>query len=162
MTNNLIKCEKCGFDISKKAKQCPRCYNATTLEVMDNCRSCGKKLVRNNHFSKYFSTYMKDGTTTRGKYIIEHTPCPYCGDPKPLLVLECKRSAKYLVAGIIFSILTGILLFLILNTVPGPNSFFKLAGERAIATLAAGFFFVMSVLTVFGAGFDYFLKNRDL
>lgn len=107
--NNLTKCKNCGNAISKIAKKCPNCGSLTKQEKMDNCRSCKKPLVRSKHLSINYSETIQNGTTKILAYNT-HSPCPYCGDPKPLITVSSKKNFK------IFSILT--LIFGIIFAIP--------------------------------------------
>lgn len=71
--NNMVKCEKCGNDISKQATKCPKCNSATKLVRLENCKSCKAPLVFDQHVRGFLYGFSIDQST-----------CPKCGDPQPL------------------------------------------------------------------------------
>lgn len=82
-----VKCPKCGNGLSPSAKNCPKCgapANAAEYRRQYGpCRHCGALLERARHRQIHQSTYLRDGNTEY-RHDVSHTPCPHCGDPKPL------------------------------------------------------------------------------
>lgn len=91
--NKLIECESCGASMSENADACPSCRQPVVPEQMANCRSCGKSLQVSKHCTQYVSSSIVNGTSTSTMHW-RHTPCPSCGDPKPLFNVQLKLHLK--------------------------------------------------------------------
>lgn len=84
----LIKCPECGKEISKSAMICPHCKRSTQSsekKEMRPCRICKTPLVVKDHLSV---AYKSDPSIVVGNSVsssMKYTPCPNCGEPKPIL-----------------------------------------------------------------------------
>jgi predicted RNA-binding Zn-ribbon protein involved in translation (DUF1610 family) len=83
----LRKCPDCGKEISKNARICPHCkcdVAAFKPEETERCRTCGTPLPVKEHRA---TVYKSDPTVLDRSPVSAHTvhtPCPKCGDPRPL------------------------------------------------------------------------------
>jgi predicted RNA-binding Zn-ribbon protein involved in translation (DUF1610 family) len=83
----LLKCPKCGKKISRDAMICPHCkcdIAASRPDDMERCRTCGTPLPVKEHRA---TVYKSDPTILDRSPVSAHTvhtPCPKCGDPRPL------------------------------------------------------------------------------
>ena len=82
---STVKCLNCPEQISSKAEECPSCRFPAKWNL-GKCRSCDKPLARTKHRFRSPYTYVVEGTTKGGDRI-QHSPCPTCGEPQPLLTL---------------------------------------------------------------------------
>ena len=84
----LVKCPGCGKEISKSAMICPHCKCDTRSFAQKEtrpCRICKTPLVVKNHLSL---VYKSDPSIVAGNSVsssLKYTPCPKCGEPKPIL-----------------------------------------------------------------------------
>jgi hypothetical protein len=89
---SLVHCEKCGKEKSQKVKGCPHCgHRVLKPSETYPCRTCGKLLEKAIYRAWSSSTYqthfIQDGSSHIGTGIAggaTHSPCPNCGEPKPL------------------------------------------------------------------------------
>jgi hypothetical protein len=84
----LVKCPGCGKEISKSAMICPHCKCSTTsLEKKETkpCRICKTPLVVKDHLSIVYksNSSVVDGNPVSSS--LKYTPCPKCGEPRPIL-----------------------------------------------------------------------------
>ena len=82
---STVKCLNCPEQISSKAEECPSCRFPAKWNL-GKCRACDKPLARTKHRFRSPYTYVVEGTTKGGDRI-QHSPCPKCGEPQPLLTL---------------------------------------------------------------------------
>ncbi len=83
----LTKCPSCGNKISQNAKTCPHCkcvIEAFRKPEMKPCRSCGTPLAVKEHHAMVYKSDPKILDRSPVSSHIRHTPCPRCGDPRPL------------------------------------------------------------------------------
>jgi hypothetical protein len=81
-----VKCTKCAATMAKDASGCPSC-GAPAPWNLGSCRTCNAPLARSQHRYKSHYTYVSVSNGnggTRGGSFWQHTPCPKCGDPRPL------------------------------------------------------------------------------
>ena len=78
----LIKCKKCGHDISNKAIRCSNCFTSTKTPRFGHCKTCNTELDLDDRFYPSRQTVVVDGTTMPSFGMPR--PCPKCGDPNPL------------------------------------------------------------------------------
>ncbi len=108
----LTKCPSCGNKISANATSCPHCkciIENFRKPEMRPCRSCGSSLAVKEH---YVTIYKSDPTILDRSPVSEHTkhtPCPKCGDPRPLEGSTAKSSSpmKMIAAAILLLAIAG-------------------------------------------------------
>ena len=107
----LVKCPGCGKEISKSAMICPHCKCSTqslAQKEMRSCRICKTPLVVKDHVS---IVYKSDPSIVAGNSVsssLKYTPCPKCGEPKPILQEAQTSSLKPLRLIFILLALVGI------------------------------------------------------
>jgi hypothetical protein len=107
----LVKCPGCGKEISKSAMICPHCKCNTAVsgkKKMKPCRICKAPLVTDDHFS---IIYKSDPSIVGGNSVsssLKYTPCPKCGEPRPILQDTPTSSMKSVLAGVILLAIVGI------------------------------------------------------
>ncbi len=83
----LHKCPDCGKEISKNARICPHCkcdIAAFKPQETERCRTCGTPLVVKEHRATVYKSDPKILDRSPVSAHTVHTPCPKCGDPRPL------------------------------------------------------------------------------
>lgn len=83
----LTKCPSCGNKISQNAKTCPHCkcvIETFRKPEMKPCRSCRTPLVVKEHHATVYKSDPKILDRSPVSAHVKHTPCPHCGDPRPL------------------------------------------------------------------------------
>jgi hypothetical protein len=107
----LVKCPGCGKEISKSAMICPHCKCSTASsgkKEMKPCRICKTSLVVNDHLS---TVYKSDPSIIGGNSVsssVKYTPCPKCGEPRPILQETSTSSMKPVLVAIILMAIAGI------------------------------------------------------
>lgn len=96
----MVKCPDCGKKISKNAMICPHCKCSIAafrkLETKP-CRVCGAPLLVKDHLSvEYKSTPWIIDRSSVTEYL-KHTPCPQCGEPRPILQAQESSWSKKIV-----------------------------------------------------------------
>ena len=93
----LVKCPGCGKEISKGAMICPYCkFSTASLEKKQTkpCRICKTPLVVKDHLS---IVYKSDPSIVDGNPVsssLKYTPCPKCGEPRPILQETAESPVK--------------------------------------------------------------------
>ncbi len=116
--SKLINCPSCGKPKSSTdGAVCPHCRHGanTHVPVPGQCRVCQKPLVVQEHLYKQ---WVGGGPSIAGNKIfqsgghwrVERIPCPYCGEPRPIL-REQDKSA-YLIRRLILGATMAVLLAL--------------------------------------------------
>jgi Zn finger protein HypA/HybF involved in hydrogenase expression len=109
----LIKCAGCGKEISKNAMICPHCKsNMASFKKKETkpCRVCNTPLVVVDHLS---IVYKSDPGIIDGNPVsssLKYTPCPKCGEPRPILQDNQSSSLKPFFAVIILLTIAGIVI----------------------------------------------------
>lgn len=83
----LTKCPSCGNKISQNAKTCPHCtcvIETFRKPEMKPCRSCRTPLAVKEHYAMIYKSDPKILDRSPVSAHVKHTPCPRCGDPRPL------------------------------------------------------------------------------
>ena len=122
----LVKCPGCGKEISSNARICPHCKCDTAASRKSEtraCRACKTPLVVKNHLStEYKSTpWIIDRSSVTAW--LKYTPCPNCGEPRPILPDSdeslMKRWAKKFAVPILLLAVAGIIWAVYLNYAKG-------------------------------------------
>lgn len=84
----LVKCPGCGKEISKNARICPHCKRDTAAlqqPEMRPCRACKTPLRVKDHLSTVYTStpWIVDRSPVTAS--VKYTPCPQCGEPRPIL-----------------------------------------------------------------------------
>jgi hypothetical protein len=101
MTMDLVNCGSCSAKISAGADRCPKCgarNERKPVELMA-CRVCGSELEKAAHRRYSVSAGGVYNGTTQYHSSLEHSPCPKCGEPKPLLRPYDDVHEKWLLSG---------------------------------------------------------------
>lgn len=109
----LVKCPECGKEISKNAMICPHCkcsVAAARKVEMKPCRVCGTPLLVKDHLSmEYKSTpWIIDRSSVTAT--LKYTPCPKCGEPRPILPMEPESPLLKWVKKLVLPVLVVIVL----------------------------------------------------
>jgi len=83
----LVKCPDCGKEISRNARICPHCKCDTTAagpKKTEPCRTCRTPLIVEEHRATVYKSDPKILDRSPVTAHTVHTPCPKCGDPRPL------------------------------------------------------------------------------
>jgi hypothetical protein len=107
----LINCPGCGKEISKSAMICPHCKCSTaSFEKKETkpCRICKTQLVVKDHLSIIYKSDpgIIDGNSVSSS--LKYTPCPKCGEPRPILQETPSSSMKTMLVTIILLAIAGI------------------------------------------------------
>ena len=108
----MIECKNCKAQISPKATCCPQCNTPTSDKAYGHCRVCGTQLLRHLYKEVVVSSYQVEGTT-RQSATVAHTPCPKCGDPKPLYNIGDNMFVQKIIMLAIFGGLSAVILTII-------------------------------------------------
>ncbi|HEX5338252.1 MAG TPA: hypothetical protein VFW53_07415, partial [Gallionella sp.] len=104
----MIKCPDCGKKISKNAMICPHCKcSIAAFRKLESkpCRICGTPLLVKDHLAiEYKSTpWIIDRSSVTEH--LKYTPCPQCGEPRPILQAQEKSPLnKIVVAAVLLAI----------------------------------------------------------
>jgi hypothetical protein len=107
----LVSCPGCGKEISKSAMICPHCKcDTASLEKKETkpCRICKAPLVVKDHLSIIYKSNPRivDGNPVSSS--VKYTPCPKCGEPRPILQESPVSTAKPVLVIIILLAIVGI------------------------------------------------------
>lgn len=83
----LVKCPDCGKKISKNARICPHCKCDTAAagpKKTEPCRTCRTPLIVEEHRATVYQSDPKILDRSPVTSHTVHTPCPKCGDLRPL------------------------------------------------------------------------------
>jgi hypothetical protein len=109
----LIKCPGCGKEISKGAMICPHCKCNTASLVKKEikpCRICKAPLILKDHLSIVYKSDpgIIDGNSVSSS--LKYTPCPKCGEPRPILQDAPASPVKSILVIIMLLAIVGITL----------------------------------------------------
>lgn len=119
----LVKCPHCEKEISQNARICPHCKCDTAAFKKPEtrpCRVCKTPLVVKDHLStEYKLAPWAIGRLSSVAASLKYTPCPKCGEPRPILLDSAtspmKRWAKKLAIPILLLAVAGIIWIVYLN-----------------------------------------------
>jgi hypothetical protein len=108
----LLKCPDCGKEISKNARICPHCKcDIATFKPQETepCRTCKTPLVVKEHRATVYKSDPKILDRSPVSAHTVHTPCPKCGDPRPLDRTNMPSSAgrRALIVGLVIASITA-------------------------------------------------------
>jgi hypothetical protein len=107
----LVKCPGCGKEISKNAMICPHCKCSTSsLEKKETkpCRICKTPLVVDDHLSIVYTSTPSIVNGDPVSSSLKYTPCPRCGEPRPILQEPPALPVKPILMIIILLAIVGI------------------------------------------------------
>lgn len=118
----LLKCPNCEKEISRNATICPHCkcdMFAFRKPETRPCRVCKTPLIIKNHLSTEYKSMPRVVDRILVTASLKYTPCPKCGEPRPILpdssVSPMKRWVKKFAAPVLLLAVAGIALAVYLN-----------------------------------------------
>lgn len=112
----LQKCPKCGKEISKNARICPHCkcdIAAFKPKETEPCRTCKTPLIVEEHRATVYKSDPKILDRSSVSAHTVHTPCPKCGDPRPLdrSDMPSRAGRRALVVGLVIAALAAVAVY---------------------------------------------------
>lgn len=109
----LIQCPGCSKEISQNARICPHCKcDVIALRNIETrpCRICKTPLLVKDHLAIVYKSDPKILDRSPVSAHTVHTPCPKCGEPRPLDRSDMPSSAgrRALIIGLIIAALATV------------------------------------------------------